>query len=159
MTGIIQWSSRRFQVCTRRGTRQDCQHQHRPGNAPVAEGRTRNRQDDAGPCDAEALGMRLIVLNVKSSMKLIDALYQYDTLTRLNDSRFETPKETSATLKNTSRWVKSANLSVLKRGSYCSSTKLTKPTRISRMICSMSSTRWSLYHRDRQDDSEQNTDP
>jgi len=37
---------------------------------------------------AEALGMRLIVLNVKSSMKLIDALYQYDTLTRLNDSRF-----------------------------------------------------------------------
>lgn len=37
---------------------------------------------------AEALQMRLIVLNVKSSMKLIDALYQYDTLTRLNDSRF-----------------------------------------------------------------------
>jgi MoxR-like ATPase len=32
--------------------------------------------------------MKLIVLNVKSSMKLIDALYQYDTLTRLNDSRF-----------------------------------------------------------------------
>src|SRR5512139_3228295 len=37
---------------------------------------------------SEALGMKLIVLNVKSSMKLIDALYQYDTLTRLNDSRF-----------------------------------------------------------------------
>jgi MoxR-like ATPase len=37
---------------------------------------------------AEASGMRLTVLNVKSSMKLIDALYQYDTLTRLNDSRF-----------------------------------------------------------------------
>jgi len=37
---------------------------------------------------AEALNMGLIVLNVKSSMKLIDALYQYDTLTRLNDSRF-----------------------------------------------------------------------
>jgi MoxR-like ATPase len=37
---------------------------------------------------AEALNMRLIVLNVKSSMKLIDCLYQYDTLTRLNDSRF-----------------------------------------------------------------------
>ncbi|MCJ7641990.1 MAG: MoxR family ATPase [Desulfobacterales bacterium] len=37
---------------------------------------------------AEALAMRLSVLNVKSSMKLIDALYQYDTLTRLNDSRF-----------------------------------------------------------------------
>jgi len=37
---------------------------------------------------AEAFGMKLIALNVKSSMKLIDALYQYDTLTRLNDSRF-----------------------------------------------------------------------
>ena len=37
---------------------------------------------------AEALNMRLIALNVKSSMKLIEALYQYDTLTRLNDSRF-----------------------------------------------------------------------
>ncbi len=37
---------------------------------------------------AEALAMPLIVLNVKSSMKLVDALYQYDTLTRLNDSRF-----------------------------------------------------------------------
>lgn len=37
---------------------------------------------------AEAMDMPLIILNVKSSMKLIDALYQYDTLTRLNDSRF-----------------------------------------------------------------------
>jgi MoxR-like ATPase len=37
---------------------------------------------------AEYLEMKLIVLNVKSSMKLIDTLYQYDTLTRLNDSRF-----------------------------------------------------------------------
>ena len=37
---------------------------------------------------AEALQMPLIVLNVKSSMKLVEALYQYDTLTRLNDSRF-----------------------------------------------------------------------
>ena len=37
---------------------------------------------------AERLDMPLIVLNVKSSMKLVDALYQYDTLTRLNDSRF-----------------------------------------------------------------------
>jgi len=41
---------------------------------------------------AEAFGMKLIVLNVKSSMKLIDAVYQYDTLTRLNDSRFGDPK-------------------------------------------------------------------
>ncbi len=37
---------------------------------------------------AESLEMRLIVLNVKSSMKLVESLYQYDTLTRLNDSRF-----------------------------------------------------------------------
>ncbi|MDY6862738.1 MAG: MoxR family ATPase [Thermodesulfobacteriota bacterium] len=37
---------------------------------------------------AENLKMPLIVLNVKSSMKAVDALYQYDTLTRLNDSRF-----------------------------------------------------------------------
>lgn len=37
---------------------------------------------------ADTLSMPLIVLNVKSSMKLVEALYQYDTLTRLNDSRF-----------------------------------------------------------------------
>ncbi len=37
---------------------------------------------------SESLDMDLIVLNVKSSMKLVEALYQYDTLTRLNDSRF-----------------------------------------------------------------------
>lgn len=37
---------------------------------------------------AESLRMPLVVLNVKSSMKLVEALYQYDTLTRLNDSRF-----------------------------------------------------------------------
>ena len=37
---------------------------------------------------ADSLGMPLIVLNVKSSMKLVETLYQYDTLTRLNDSRF-----------------------------------------------------------------------
>ena len=30
---------------------------------------------------AESLGMPLIILNVKSSMKLVEALYQYDTLT------------------------------------------------------------------------------
>ena len=37
---------------------------------------------------AESLNMPLIVLNVKSSLKLVESLYQYDTLTRLNDSRF-----------------------------------------------------------------------
>jgi MoxR-like ATPase len=37
---------------------------------------------------AEQLGLPLLVLNAKSSMKAVDALYHYDTLTRLNDSRF-----------------------------------------------------------------------
>lgn len=37
---------------------------------------------------AENLNLRLLILNVKSNMKLVEALYQYDTLTRLNDSRF-----------------------------------------------------------------------
>jgi MoxR-like ATPase len=37
---------------------------------------------------AEALDMPLLILNVKSTLKLVDTLYQYDTLTRLNDSRF-----------------------------------------------------------------------
>ena len=37
---------------------------------------------------AEALEMPLLILNVKSTLKLVDTLYQYDTLTRLNDSRF-----------------------------------------------------------------------
>ena len=41
-----------------------------------------------GHAISESLNMKLIILNVKSSMKLIEALYQYDTLTRLNDSRF-----------------------------------------------------------------------
>ena len=47
---------------------------------------------------AESLNMRLLVLNVKSSMKLIEALYQYDTLTRLNDSRFGDSKRDVATI-------------------------------------------------------------
>jgi MoxR-like ATPase len=37
---------------------------------------------------ATARGLPLIQLNTKSSMKAVEALYQYDTLTRLNDSRF-----------------------------------------------------------------------
>jgi MoxR-like ATPase len=45
---------------------------------------------------SESLGMTLIVLNVKSSMKLVEALYQYDTLTRLNDSRFGDSKRNVA---------------------------------------------------------------
>jgi len=37
---------------------------------------------------AQDLGLPLIVLNVKSNLKAVDALYLYDTLTRLNDARF-----------------------------------------------------------------------
>ncbi|MBI2566485.1 MAG: MoxR family ATPase [Candidatus Schekmanbacteria bacterium] len=37
---------------------------------------------------ARSLQACLHVLNVKSSMKAVEALYRYDTLTRLNDSRF-----------------------------------------------------------------------
>ncbi len=48
---------------------------------------------------SESLGMPLIILNVKSSMKLIEALYQYDTLTRLNDSRFGDSKRDVSNIK------------------------------------------------------------
>ena len=49
---------------------------------------------------AESLGMRLIVLNVKSNMKAVEALYQYDTLTRLNDSRFSDSGRDVRNIKN-----------------------------------------------------------
>lgn len=49
------------------------------------------------------LQMPLIVLNVKSSMKLVDSLYQYDTLTRLNDSRFG---DSSRNVSNIEEYIK-----------------------------------------------------
>jgi len=52
---------------------------------------------------ANSLEMELIILNVKSSMKLIEALYQYDTLTRLNDSRFG---DSSRNVSNISDYIK-----------------------------------------------------
>jgi len=52
---------------------------------------------------AESLDMPLIVLNVKSNMKLVDALYQYDTLTRLNDSRFG---DTSRDVSNIEEYIR-----------------------------------------------------
>ncbi len=52
---------------------------------------------------AESMGMPLIVLNVKSSMKLVEALYQYDTLTRLNDSRFG---DSSRDVSNISEYIR-----------------------------------------------------
>ncbi|OQY01101.1 MAG: ATP-binding protein [Desulfobacteraceae bacterium 4572_130] len=52
---------------------------------------------------AESLSMPLIILNVKSSMKLVEALYQYDTLTRLNDSRFG---DSSRNVENINEYIK-----------------------------------------------------
>ncbi|MBF0199790.1 MAG: MoxR family ATPase [Desulfamplus sp.] len=52
---------------------------------------------------AETLNMPLIILNVKSSMKLVEALYQYDTLTRLNDSRFG---DSSRNVSNINEYIK-----------------------------------------------------
>lgn len=52
---------------------------------------------------AESLQMPLIILNVKSNMKLIEALYQYDTLTRLNDSRFG---DSQRNVSNISEYIK-----------------------------------------------------
>ena len=49
---------------------------------------------------AESLDMRLIVLNVKSNMKAVDSLYLYDTLTRLNDSRFSDSGRDVSDIKN-----------------------------------------------------------
>ncbi len=49
---------------------------------------------------AENLGLPLITLNVKSSMKAVDALYHYDTLTRLNDSRFGDSKRNVANIED-----------------------------------------------------------
>ena len=49
---------------------------------------------------AENLKMPLLILNVKSSMKLVEALYQYDTLTRLNDSRFGDSKRDVSNIEN-----------------------------------------------------------
>lgn len=37
---------------------------------------------------AEALNKRLIIWNIKSTTKAVDGLYHYDTVLRLNDSRF-----------------------------------------------------------------------
>jgi len=56
---------------------------------------------------AESLKMPLIVLNVKSSMKLVDALYQYDTLTRLNDSRFG---DSTRNVSNIEEYIKMAKI-------------------------------------------------
>jgi len=52
---------------------------------------------------AESLEIPLLILNVKSSMKLVEALYHYDTLTRLNDSRFG---DSSRDVSNISEYIR-----------------------------------------------------
>jgi MoxR-like ATPase len=52
---------------------------------------------------AQDLALDLIVLNVKSNMKAVEALYQYDTLTRLNDARFGDSKRN---VKNIEEYIK-----------------------------------------------------
>ena len=52
---------------------------------------------------AENLQLPLLIINVKSSMKLVEALYQYDTLTRLNDSRFG---DSSRDVSNISEYIR-----------------------------------------------------
>ncbi len=52
---------------------------------------------------ALSLRMPLVILNVKSNMKLVEALYQYDTLTRLNDSRFG---DSTRNVSNISEYIK-----------------------------------------------------
>jgi hypothetical protein len=85
---IVNFDAYTYPLCAGRRAGPDRQYLHGPGDAPAAQGRAGNRQDHAGPRHRRKPGMPLIVLNVKSSMKLVEALYQYDTLTRLNDSRF-----------------------------------------------------------------------
>ena len=64
---------------------------------------------------AESMGMPLLVLNVKSSMKLVEALYQYDTLTRLNDSRFGDSSRDVSDIENYIRMGKIGQAFVAKR--------------------------------------------
>ena len=76
---------------------------------------------------AQAQNMTLTVLNVKSSLKLVDALYQYDTLTRLNDSRFGDSKRDVSNIEEYIRMGKigQAFVSDVRAVSY---THLTLPT-------------------------------
>ena len=88
---------------------------------------------------AESLQMPLIVLNVKSSMKLVEALYQYDTLTRLNDSRFGDSKRDVSNIEEYIKMGKIGQAFVSERhGSSCSSMRSTRPTPIFRTTCWMS---------------------
>ena len=56
---------------------------------------------------------------MKSSMKLVDALYQYDTLTRLNDSRFGDSSRNVATSADYIRMGKIGQAFVAETKSCC----------------------------------------
>ena len=49
---------------------------------------------------AEALGKRLIIWNIKSTTEAIDGCYMYDTVQRLNDSRFGSDDRDVNNIKN-----------------------------------------------------------
>jgi len=58
---------------------------------------------------AESLGKRLIIWNVKSTTEAIDGAYMYDTVQRLNDSRFGSEDRNVDSVKDyililTSKW-------------------------------------------------------
>jgi hypothetical protein len=92
---------------------------------------------------AESLEMPLIVLNVKSSMKLVEALYQYDTLTRLNDSRFGDSQRDVSDIEAYIKMGKIGQAFVPPTSApCCSSTRSTRPTPISRTTCWTYWTRW-----------------
>ena len=63
--------------------------------------------------------MPLLILNVKSSLKLVDALYQYDTLTRLNDSRFGDSKRDVSNIEEYIRMGKIGQAFVSEHQEWC----------------------------------------
>ena len=93
---------------------------------------------------AESLEMPLIVLNVKSSMKLVEALYQYDTLTRLNDSRFGDSKRDVSNIEEYIRMGKIGQAFVADEPDGAADRRDRQGRHaISRTTCSTSSTRCS----------------
>jgi hypothetical protein len=59
-----------------------------PWAAPLGQGRARHRQDPFGPQRGPGPGHGAFIWNIKSTTKAQDGLYVYDTVQRLNDSRF-----------------------------------------------------------------------